>query len=79
MQFYNITILIFGLSEQDGLILDQCAAVRFDEFKTFLSSEYRNNTNKVNKYSLFHYNMNIIIRTKQPFQSKSQFWTFAIK
>ena len=26
MQFYQITILIFGLSEQDGLILDQCAS-----------------------------------------------------
>ena len=26
MQFYDITILIFGLSERDGLILDQCAA-----------------------------------------------------
>ena len=25
MQFYDVTILIFGLSERDGLILDQCA------------------------------------------------------
>ena len=24
MQFYHITILIFGLSEREGLILDQC-------------------------------------------------------
>ena len=27
MQFYDIKILIFGLSEQDGLILDQCGTV----------------------------------------------------
>ena len=29
MQFYDITILIFGLSERDGLILDQCATANF--------------------------------------------------
>ena len=29
MQFYDITILIFGLSERDGLILDQCASPYF--------------------------------------------------
>ena len=28
MQFYDKTILIFGLSERDGLILDQCAPGR---------------------------------------------------
>ena len=28
MQFYDITVLIFGLSERDGLILDQCEARR---------------------------------------------------
>ena len=27
MQFYDTTILIFGLSERDGLILDQCGPV----------------------------------------------------
>ena len=36
VQFYNITILIFGLSERDGLILDQCS-VRGEE--QFCSSE----------------------------------------
>ena len=29
MQFYDITILIFRLSERDGLILDQCALTGF--------------------------------------------------
>ena len=28
MQFYDITISIFGLSERDGLILDQCVPWR---------------------------------------------------
>ena len=27
MQFYDITISIFGLSEREGLILDQCAQI----------------------------------------------------
>ena len=35
MQFYDISILIFGLSERDGLILDQCAPCRWLSSKMF--------------------------------------------
>ena len=41
MQFYDITILIFGLSERDGLILDQCAGHRSMK-NNFLPTIYGN-------------------------------------
>ena len=39
MQFYDITILIFRLSERDGLILDQCVMIGNWKILRFLDSK----------------------------------------
>ena len=36
MQFYDVTILIFGLSEREGLILDQCALLEIHMIKVLI-------------------------------------------